>query len=296
MPFTVVEENPTGLGRRFVAWPKGKNAHGDCEAKASQTHVPYHLVAVFGEVSAVFDLKASFFHASLPQGSRASFRCRAETGRLVEATRLPKGYERRPEMLHTVARVLVGDPAVMGSKYAPPRSLKIHVRIDSIRTSVWQQDVEKWGRVVTRNARQCGTALGESNCLAEKCEFIGAPFSHETDTVCLSQRPIGKLREAPPLERLSVAGLECLTSHMVYAAAVRGGALFERYFFLKAVRRRFSKLSRGLLQLNGAAGLPAHAVRQGRRWLSALLGNRPVVPRRHRPMSTALATDASMCG
>ncbi|KAH8620279.1 hypothetical protein ERJ75_000087200 [Trypanosoma vivax] len=150
MPFTVVEENPTGLGRRFVAWPKGKNAHGDCEAKASLTHVPYHLVAVFGEVSAVFDLKASFFHASLPQGSRASFRGHTEPGRLVEATRPPKGYERRPEMLHTVARVLVGDPAVVSSKYAPPRSLKIHVRIGNVGTSGPRHGLDKWGRVVTR--------------------------------------------------------------------------------------------------------------------------------------------------
>ncbi|KAH8619487.1 hypothetical protein ERJ75_000162700 [Trypanosoma vivax] len=195
-------------------------------------------------------------------------------------------------MLHTVARVLVGDPAVVSSKYAPPRSLKIRVRIDNIRVSVWQQDVEKWGRVATQNARQCGAALGESNCLAEKCEFIGASFSHETGTVRLSQKPIGKLRETS-LERLAVADSERLTSRMVCAAGVRG-ALLEHYFSLKAVRWRLSKLNRGLLQLNGATGLPAHAVKHGNCWLSALLGNRAVVPRRHRPASAALATDASM--
>ncbi|KAG8347424.1 hypothetical protein TRVL_01751 [Trypanosoma vivax] len=35
---------------------------------------------------------------------------------------------------------------------------------------------------------------------------------------------------------------------------------------------------------------------RGRCWLSSLLGNRPVAPRRHRPTSATLATDASMCG
>ncbi|KAH8609090.1 hypothetical protein ERJ75_001260600 [Trypanosoma vivax] len=35
---------------------------------------------------------------------------------------------------------------------------------------------------------------------------------------------------------------------------------------------------------------------RGRRWLSSLLGNSPVAPRRHRPTSATLATDASMCG
>ncbi|KAH8613735.1 hypothetical protein ERJ75_000741400 [Trypanosoma vivax] len=57
-----------------------------------------------------------------------------------------------------------------------------------------------------------------------------------------------------------------------------------------------SEPGRALLQLNGASGLPAHAVRRGKRWLSALLENSPVVPRRHRPTSAALGADASMCG
>ncbi|KAG8339823.1 hypothetical protein ERJ75_001581900 [Trypanosoma vivax] len=107
---------------------------------------------------------------------------------------------------------------------------------------------------------------------------------------------IRKLREALLRERLAVAELECLMPQMMCAAGVRGGALLEHCFFLKAVRRRPSKLNRGLMQLDGGAGLPAHAVRQGKRWLSTLLGNRPVAPRRHRPTSPALATDAFMYG
>ncbi|KAH8607253.1 hypothetical protein ERJ75_001467300 [Trypanosoma vivax] len=52
----------------------------------------------------------------------------------------------------------------------------------------------------------------------------------------------------------------------------------------------------GLLKLNGATGLPAHGVRQGERWLSSLLENGPVVPRRHRPTSAALVTGTSVYG
>ncbi|KAH8615516.1 hypothetical protein ERJ75_000576600 [Trypanosoma vivax] len=77
---------------------------------------------------------------------------------------------------------------------------------------------------------------------------------------------------------------------------VRGGALLEHCFFLKAVRWRLSKLNGGLLQFNDGPGLQANAVRQGKRWLSSLLGNRPTTPRRHRPTSTTLMTEASMCG
>ncbi|KAG8345047.1 hypothetical protein TRVL_04136 [Trypanosoma vivax] len=120
-------------------------------------------------------------------------------------------------------------------------------------------------------------------------------FNHETEAVCLSQKTVRKPRDAPPLERLTAAELECLTPRMVYAAGVRG-ALFEHYFFLKAVCRRLSKHNGGLFQLNDGAGLPAHEDRQGKRWLWPLLGSTPFAPRRHRPTSATLVADASMCG
>nr|CCC53585.1 hypothetical protein TVY486_1110690 [Trypanosoma vivax Y486] len=206
------------------------------------------------------------------------------------------GYECGPEMLHTVARVLAGDAAAVASRCAAPCSIQIRVWIGNIRISGPRQGVEEWCRVATRNARQCGAAPGESNWLSKKCGFIGAPFDHETGTAFLSQKTIIKLREAPPLEGLTVAEMKCLASRIMRAARVRGGALFVCYFSLKAVGRRLSKLNGGLFQLNDSAGLPGHAVRQGNRWLSALLENKPVAPRRHRHTSAALATDASMCG
>ncbi|KAH8608301.1 hypothetical protein ERJ75_001343900 [Trypanosoma vivax] len=138
--------------------------------------------------------------------------------------------------------------------------------------------------------------LGERICLTKKHEFIGAPFGHETGTVCLSRKTIRKMREASPLEGLTVAELESLASRVSYVPGVCGVALFEHYFSLKAVRQRLSKLNGGLLQLNGGAGLPAHEDRQGKRRLWPLLGSRPVAARRHRPTSAALATDVSMSG
>ncbi|KAG8341049.1 hypothetical protein ERJ75_001042300 [Trypanosoma vivax] len=99
---------------------------------AAAACVSRYLDAAFGEVSAVFVLNASFFQVSLPQGNRASFRCRTETGRLVETTRAPIGYECSPEMLHTVVRALVGDPAAVSSRFAAPKSLTIRVWIDNI--------------------------------------------------------------------------------------------------------------------------------------------------------------------
>ncbi|CCD19218.1 hypothetical protein, conserved [Trypanosoma vivax Y486] len=294
--FAVVEGKPAGPRRRFIALPKGKNDHDDCEAEAPLQHASCYPGVVFGELAAVFDRKASFFQVSLPQGSRTSFRCRAEAGRLAELTQLQMGYKGSPQMLHTATRVLVRDHAIVSSRCAAPQSLKIHVCIDSIRICGPWRGVEKRSRIASRNARQCGTALGESNYLSKKHEFIGVHFGRETGTVCQSQKTIRKLREVPPLEGLAVAELERLTSRMVCAANVRGGALLEQCFLLKAVSRRLSKLNGCILQLNDGADLPARAISQGKRCLSSLLANKSVTPRRHRPTPAALVTDVSMCG
>ncbi|KAH8617566.1 hypothetical protein ERJ75_000363800 [Trypanosoma vivax] len=96
VPFMVVGEKPAGPRSRFVAWPRGKNDHGDCEAEAPQQRVSCYLDAVFDKVAGIFNLKASFFSASSPQGSRAGFRCRTETGRLAELTRLQSGKNVQP--------------------------------------------------------------------------------------------------------------------------------------------------------------------------------------------------------
>ncbi|KAH8611355.1 hypothetical protein ERJ75_001031000 [Trypanosoma vivax] len=179
VPFAI-EENPAGLRRRFVAWAKGKNDHGDCEAEAPPPRVPCHLDAAFGEVAAVFDLKASFFQVSLPQGSRASFRCCTETDRLVEFVRVPMGYKCSPEMLHAVARAFAGNAAVVSLRCAAPRKVKMRAWIGVIRISGPRRGVEKWGRVVARNMGRRGATLGESNCLAKKCGFIGVLFGRGT--------------------------------------------------------------------------------------------------------------------
>ncbi|KAG8346384.1 hypothetical protein TRVL_02787 [Trypanosoma vivax] len=112
-----------------------------------------------------------------------------------------------PKMLHTVARVLAGDPAVVRSRFAAPWSLKIRVRTGNIRIGGPRHDMQKRSRVATQNVGQFGATLGESSFLSKKCGFIGIPFNRETGTVCLSHKTIRKPRVSPPLERLAVAGI-----------------------------------------------------------------------------------------
>ncbi|KAG8339368.1 hypothetical protein ERJ75_000024500 [Trypanosoma vivax] len=177
----------------------------------------------------------------------------------------------------------------------------MRVWIFNIRISGPRRGVEKRCRVATRNLRQCGAALDGNNCLAEKCGLIGAPFNRETGAVCLRQKAIRKLREAPPLERLAVAEFESFTSRMMRAAGERGGALFEHHFFLKAARQRSPKAKRDFLQLNETAATPARAVREGKRWIASLSENKlaareGVGPRRPRWQQTpSFADGAGFC-
>ncbi|KAH8607116.1 hypothetical protein ERJ75_001445800 [Trypanosoma vivax] len=130
-------------------------------------------------------------------------------------------------MLHTVARVLAGDPAVVRSRFAAPWSLKIRVRTGNIRIGGPRHDMQKRSRVATQNVGQFGATLGESSFLSKKCGFIGIPFNRETGTVCLSH----KQYESPGFRHRWKDSrwreLERLTPRMVRALVERSGALFE---------------------------------------------------------------------
>ncbi|KAH8619046.1 hypothetical protein ERJ75_000220800 [Trypanosoma vivax] len=102
---------------------EGESERGDYEAEAPLPHVPCSLATVLCEVAAVFDLRAPFFRASLPHGSR-KFPVSRGNGQAGGAR----------------ARVFAGDPAVVSPRCAEPKSLKIRVRIDNIRIS-WARRV-----------------------------------------------------------------------------------------------------------------------------------------------------------
>ncbi|ORC85170.1 uncharacterized protein TM35_000371430 [Trypanosoma theileri] len=97
-PTVVVEKKPSGQRRRFIALPREKNDKDDYEADVPLEHISRYLDAVYDETATLFDLKASFFQVALPLNIRASFRCRTESGELVEFTYLPMGYKCIPEI------------------------------------------------------------------------------------------------------------------------------------------------------------------------------------------------------
>ncbi|ORC86506.1 uncharacterized protein TM35_000282220 [Trypanosoma theileri] len=296
VPFTVVEEKPSGKRRRFIAWPKGKNAQDDYEADVPLEHISRYLDVVYDETATLFDLKASFFQVALPRNIRASFRCRTESGELVEFARLPMGYKCSPEIVNTITRVLAGDPAMVKPQYAAPKQLKIHVWIDNIRISGPHDKVENWGHQIAHNMQHCGVTIGEQHLKTKEYDFIGVHFNHKDHTVSLSAKTIRRLKEATSLEKTTVEQLESTVSRMMCAGGVRGESLFPYYFFLKIVRRRLSRLNRGLIRPQDPAHLSSTAKSIGHNWLKTLLMNKPVHPPQKLPSTATLVTDASMYG
>ncbi|ORC84925.1 uncharacterized protein TM35_000401920 [Trypanosoma theileri] len=259
VPFTVVEDKPSRQRRCFIALPREKNAQDDYEADVPLGHISRYLDAVYDETATLFDLKVSFFQVALPVNIRASFRCRTESGELVEFTRLPMGYKCGPEILNTITRVLAGDPELVLPQYAAPQELHIHVWIDNIRISRLHEKVEAWGKQILHNMQHCGATIGEQKLKTKEYDFIGVHFNHKNHTVSSSKKTIKRLQQAPSLDKTTVEELESTVSRMMYAGGVRGESLFPHCIFLKIVRRRLSRLNRGLIRPQDKANLSSTA-------------------------------------
>ncbi|ORC92306.1 uncharacterized protein TM35_000045200 [Trypanosoma theileri] len=296
VPFTVVEEKPSGQRRRFIALPREKNDKDDYEADVPLAHISRYLDVVYDETATLFDLKASFFQVALLVNMRASFCCRTESGELVEFTRLPMGYKCSPEISNTITLVLVGDPELVMSQYAAPQDLHIHIWIGNIRISGPHKKVEAWGKHILKNVQHCGATIGEQQLNTKEYGFIGAYLNHKNHTVSLSDKTIKRLQQAPSLDNATVEELESTVSRVVRAGGVRGESLFPYYFFLKIVRRRLSRLNRGLSRPQDPANLSATAKDIGHSWLNTLLMNGPVHTPQKMPSTATLVTDASMYG
>ncbi|KPA73345.1 hypothetical protein ABB37_00081 [Leptomonas pyrrhocoris] len=245
VPFSVVEEKPSGLRRRFIAWPKEKNLEDSYEADVPLGHISAYLDVVWEEGASNLDLKASFYQVPLPEEARSAFRCRLDDGTLVELARLPMGYAASPELMQLLTSALAGVPTVVDAAFACPTALKIHVWIDNVRIAGPLKAVEAWTRRVTQFARDASVTIGESEVAVASYTFVGVFFDHATHTVRLGEKTWRHLRETPPFEEMTVGDLEVFTSRAIYGAAVLGVRLFRNYMFLKFVRRQLSSLNRG---------------------------------------------------
>ncbi|ORC88347.1 putative target of rapamycin (TOR) kinase 1 [Trypanosoma theileri] len=296
VPFSVVEEKPTGKRRRWIAWPREKNKDDPYEAEVPLGHISRYLPAVLDEAASCLDLKASFFQVELPLETRRFFRCRVADNSIVELTRLPMGYKVSPEILQTVTSAIAGVPGNVKPALAAPCELRLDVWIDNIRISGKIKEVVQWERQVRHWAEECHATIGEVISGAHSYTFLGVVFDHSSRSVALSKKCIGKLRDIRSLRLWTVAEMEVAVSRFLYAAAILGVRLTAFFFFLKAVRRRLSALNRGLISLTEPAHLPRSATREGQLLLRILLRNEKRIMTKTVAVSATMITDASLHG
>ncbi|KAF5216755.1 hypothetical protein ECC02_010448 [Trypanosoma cruzi] len=199
------------------------------------------------EAASRLDVKASFFHFSLPRETRHLFRCRVEDGTLVELTRLPMGYKASPEILQIITSAIAVVTTVAHRLWAAPSLVCIDVWIDNIRIAGSRSDATLWEAQVLRDADSCHASMGEEReSDAAQYTFLGVQFDHTHRAVSLSERFVRSVRAMPAPNSLTIAEMEVTASRSLYAAAVLGTRLCDHYFFIEAARRRLSALNGGL--------------------------------------------------
>ncbi|PWV05580.1 hypothetical protein C3747_128g51 [Trypanosoma cruzi] len=163
IPFSVVEEKTTGLRRRWIVWPRGKNRDDPYEANVPLLHISHYLPPVMVEAISCLDLKASFFQVSLPRDTRHLFRCRVEDGMLEELTRLPMGYKASPEILQIIITLAIAVvTTVVHRLWAAPPSVCDDVWIGNIRIAGSKSGATLWESQVLSNADSCHATIGKN--------------------------------------------------------------------------------------------------------------------------------------
>ncbi|CAD2215151.1 hypothetical protein AGDE_03479 [Angomonas deanei] len=294
--FSVVEEKHGKLRRRFILWPKVVN-----EWLAAQEYKPeYELPtqpwpSVLAECGGVTDLTTSFFQVELPPELRPLFTMVAEDGSRYQMRVLPMGLSISPEIMQMITATLAGHPDYAANPYS---SVHVNVWIDNIQVTGPKPKVQTVLRDIKRTASQCGITLNEDETLVStEYTFAGIRFNHNDKTVALGEKAHRKLC-SDYKEHYTLEELERLFGKLWFAARVLDIPVQRCWWFLKSVRRQFSKWSRGLLTGSSTAALSTSARRQMDRWYTWAAENKPRVIR-NLPVSNSefdLFTDSTLDG
>lgn len=297
IPFSVLEEKPSGIRRRFIAWPKGKNEDEFYIPEVPLQHVSNYLNAVRQPGAALFDLKASFYQIALPEKARSVFRMLGEDGVCYELIRLPMGYRISPELMQLLVSALSGDSSVVRDGFQAPASVKVDVWIDNIRVSGSEKEVRTLSSVIERRAALGGVTFGEVSHFTTDYTFIGVHFNHLSGTVSLAEKTLQRVRTAAPWDSMTLSQLESFASRCLFGAAVLGFSIFQYYFFFKFVRWKLSQLNRGLVDINDVADISLEALRAGSSLKQRLCDNTPrAITEFPSRVESVLVTDASNSG
>lgn len=295
MPFTVEEERSGSLRRRFILWTKEDNEvqNADYRAVVDLRHVSWYLGAAEDECAVKRDLRCGFFQVPLSIAAREKTKFRDGNGKTWRLTRLPMGHVCAPEVMHTLTRVLAGDPTACAAGKAFIGG-RIHVFVDGIRFSGSKAMCAKYQEFVDQRAVRTGCTFKESDSYTGgEYDFCGVRFDHAAHNVALTERMREKCRDST---WDTYGALESAVARFIHASAILDIPLVTRYFTLKAVRRRLNQLARGVKAETEKVSLSGAAAAELQRWQAELCKNQPVAPRSGSRGSVTIYTDASKKG
>ena len=298
IPFTVVEEKPTGLRQRFILWTREANDVLDAagyEAQVPLGHVSRYLSAVEKECGSVRDLRCGFFQVEIPTESRRYFRYTDDNGVWWELTRLPMGHSCAPELMHTITAVIGGDPAYVQEKHVA-QGVTVHTWIDGVRLCGSRDDVVAATKRMDSRASSCGITWKpeDSVTASESYVFIGVDFKHTSSSVTPSPKLLDKIFSLE-LSVASASSLESLAGRLLHATAIAGVFPGKFWFTVKFLRRISNALNAGRRLPSDSIVIPASVRKELASWRSAVC-----MPRVFKPpsphSSLAVFIDASLKG
>ena len=302
VPFTVMEEKPSGLRQRFILWTKqaNDNLEESYAAHVPLGHISGYLDAVFAECGSARDFKCGFYQIPIPAPARRFFRFADESGDWYELLRLPMGHCCAPELMHTLAAVVGGHRDYVRQEFCTAPEVGVDVWIDNVRLTGPRTSVEEATRQMDKVAAACAATWKPSDSVdtATVYEFLGVAFDHAAQTVSPSDRLMAKL-DSVDWQRVTAGELESLGGRLLHASAISGVSPGRFWFGIKFLRRVTNFLNRAVLRPPDPVRIPPSVCRELRQWC-VCVGVARVPPHRRviqsTPPSFTCFVDASLKG
>ena len=299
VPFTVLEEKESGMRQRFILWTKQANERLDRDGYVADVpigHISEYLDAVHEPVSSLRDFRTGFFAIEVPADARWLFRFQADDGSWYELSRLPMGHCCAPELMHSLAGVMAGDPAYVREELVV-RGVMTHVWIDNIRFSGEEGAVRRETALLDARAFEFGVTWkdSDSETAARVYDFLGVRFDHTLGTVAVASRLRQKLWGVD-FGSCTAGEVESTLGRLLHSSAIAGVSPGQFWFALKYARRVTNNMNRGILHPHDAVSVPPSVRASLSSWRRAVMVSRALCRVVSGTPSATVFVDASLDG
>ena len=271
VPFTVIEQKPTGMRQRFILWTKQANellVKKGYVADVPLEHISRYLDASLTECASGRDFRTGFYQVEIPLDARKYFRFKTDDDHWYELSRLPMGHSCAPEIMHSLAATIAGHPDYVKSELAI-NDVRIDVWIDNIRYSGSRENTETRTKELDEVATKASATWKQADSfdLSASYDFLGVQFDHLRNSVVIADRLKKKIFGAR-LSKITASELESLMGRLMHASAVSGVSPGRFWFSLKFIRRIINKINRGIVSLDSLVSVPRSIQLELEKWIN----------------------------